>query len=314
MVSAWTLARTDPDLTPQPWRWIPHPEVWVMIAVLVLLYLYATRIVGPKVVPAGEPIITRSQSRWYFSGLAVLWVAVDWPFHDLAEDYLYSIHMVQHLILTMVVPPMMLMAMPEWLARLVLGRGRAYQTFKILTLPIVAGILYNAVFALSHLPLVVNDSIRWSAVHFTAHVIIILSAILMWNCVCGPLKELRVSLPVQCIYLFLIGVMSIIPGAWLTYSQDVVYSAYVHPWKSFWGLTTMGDQQLAGFIMRFAGGMYMGAIIIVLFFRWARESTVGDDEDRRTRDRERLARFRAEHPVPPSGSTPSGRSGQPTPG
>jgi putative membrane protein len=305
------LAATNPDLTPHPWRWVPHPEVWVMVAVLALMYLYATRVVGPKVVPPGEPIITRSQSRWYFTGLVLLWVTVDWPFHDLAEDYLYSIHMVQHLLLTWVIPPMMLMAMPEWLGRLVLGRGRTYRVFRLLTLPLVAGVLYNVVFALGHLPVVVNDSIRWSAVHFTVHLVIIFSAILMWNCVCGPLKELRASLPVQCIYLFLIGVLSIIPGAWLTYSQDVVYTAYIHPWHSFWGLTTLGDQQLAGFIMRAIGGMYSGIIIIVLFFRWARELTANDDDDRRARDRERIARFRAEHP---ESATPSGRTGQPTPG
>jgi len=311
-MDAFTIfAATNPELTPHPWRWVPHPEVWVMVAVLALMYLYATRVVGPKVVPAGEPIITRSQSRWFFTGLVLLWVTVDWPFHDLAEDYLYSIHMVQHLLLTWVIPPMFLMAMPEWLARLVLGRGRTYRVFRLLTLPLVAGVLYNVVFALGHLPAVVNDSIRWSAVHFTVHLVIIISAILMWNCVCGPLKELRASLPVQCIYLFLIGVLSIIPGAWLTYSQDVVYTAYIHPWHSFWGLTTLGDQQLAGFIMRAIGGMYSGIIIIVLFFRWARELTAGDDEDRRERDRERIARFRAEHPET---ATPSGRTGQPTPG
>ncbi len=282
-----------------------------MVAVLALMYLYATRVVGPKVVPPGEPIITRSQSRWYFTGLVLLWIAVDWPVHDLAEDYLYSIHMVQHLVLTWVVPPMMLMAMPEWLARLVLGKERTYRVFRLLTLPLVAGVLYNVVFAVGHLPAVVNDSIRWSSVHFTVHLVIIFSAILMWNCVCGPLKELRASLPVQCIYLFLIGVLSIIPGAWLTYSQDVVYTAYIHPWHSFWGLTTLGDQQLAGFIMRAIGGMYSGIIIIVLFFRWAREVTVNDDDERRERDRERIARFRAEHP---EAATPSGRTGQPTPG
>ena len=267
-----------------------------MVACLGLMYLYATRVVGPKVVPAGEPIITRSQSRWFFSGLILLWVTVDWPFHDLAEDYLYSIHMVQHVLLTFVIPPMMLLAMPEWLARLVLGRAKAYRVFRILTRPVVAGVLYNALFAVSHLPVVVNDSVRWSGVHFTVHLLLVSSAILMWNCVCGPLKELRISLPVQCIYLFLMGVVPIVPGAWLTYSQNVVYPVYIHPWKSFWGLTPLGDQQLAGFLMKFLGGGFLGAIILVLFFKWAREATMNDDVIRRERDIERVARFRAEHP------------------
>lgn len=290
------FAAYQPALHPEPWRWVPHPEVWVMIAALVVMYLYATRVIGPKVVPPGQPIITRSQSRWFFTGLVILWAAVDWPFHDLAEDYLYSIHMVQHMLLTMVVAPMMLLAMPEWLARLVLGRRKAYRAFRLITRPLVAGIIFNAVFALSHLPTVVNDSVRWSGVHFTAHVIILFSAIIMWNCVCGPLKELRASLPVQCIYLFLMGVLPIIPGSWLSYSQDVVYHVYIHNWPRFWGFTPVEDQQFAGFIMKAVGGMYLGFVIIVLFFKWAREQTEGDAEDLRARDRERIARYRAEHP------------------
>ncbi|MBS1847181.1 MAG: cytochrome c oxidase assembly protein, partial [Actinobacteria bacterium] len=169
------LALYRPDRYPHPWQWVPHPEVWVMVAVLVVLYLYATRVVGPKVVPAGEPIITRSQSRWFFTGLIILWISVDWPLHDLAEDYLYSVHMVQHMMLSLVVPPMMLMAMPEWLARLVLGRERAYRIFRFVTRPLFAGVLYNVIFALSHLPPIVDDSIRSAGFHFSAHLVIILT-------------------------------------------------------------------------------------------------------------------------------------------
>lgn len=294
---------------PDPWRFVPHPEVWVMIAVLVVLYLYATRVVGPKAAPPGEPIITRSQSAWFFTGLVILWIAVDWPFHDFAEDYLYSAHMVQHLLLSWVVPPMMLMATPTWLARLVLGRARSYQVFRFFTRPLVAGILYNVVLAISHLPVIVNESVRWSGVHFTVHLVVVISALLMWTAICGPLPELRVSLPVQCLYLFLVGILTIIPSAWLTYAQDVVYVGYIHPWKSYWGLDALGDQQLAGFIMRSISGLYIGIIIVVLFFRWARQLTAGDDAERRDRDRERIARHRAEHHVGPT--IPSGTGGPP---
>ncbi len=298
-----TLLAFDPNLkSPQPWVWVPHPEVWAMIAILVLLYLYATRVVGPKAVPKGTPIITRSQSRWYFSGLLVLWIAADWPVHDLAEDYLYSIHMIQHLLLTWVVPPMMLMATPEWLARLVLGRARTYRIFRFFTLPLVAGLIYNALFAFSHMPAVVDDSVRSSGFHFTMHLILVLTAILMWNCICGPLKELRISLPMQCVYLFFMGIIPTIPGAWLVFAQGVVYKGYIHPWGSFWGLTPTGDQQLAGFLMKFLGGMYLGSIIITLFFRWGRNLTDKDEPARRQRDIDRIAALRDSLPAKEAGS------------
>lgn len=287
------LVAAESAVKPTPWAYNPHPDVWLLIAGLVLCYFYATRVVGPVAVEPGQPIVTRSQTRWYFAGVAVLWLAVDWPLHDIAEEYLYSAHMVQHLLLTWVVPPMFLMATPEWLARLVLGKGKAYRVFRIATLPVVAGVAYNAVFALSHWPLIVNDSVRWAGFHFMAHTVIVTTAFAMWMCVCGPLKELRVSLPAQCIYLFLMSVLPTIPGGWLVFAQSVVYKAYVHPWPQLWGLTPSGDQQLAGFIMKIGGGAYLWSIIIVLFFRWNRLSEADAEPKRRAHDLERVKAFRA---------------------
>ena len=53
-----------------------------------------------------------------------MWAVTDWPMHDIAEERLYWIHMVQHLVLTVVVPPLLLLAVPTWLARLIIGDGR----------------------------------------------------------------------------------------------------------------------------------------------------------------------------------------------
>ena len=61
----------------------------------------------------------------YVAGIAVLWIASDWPLHDISEEYLYSAHMIQHLLISMIVPPLLLTAMPEWLARLIISdQGR----------------------------------------------------------------------------------------------------------------------------------------------------------------------------------------------
>ena len=58
--------------------------------------------------------------------MLVLWAASDWPVHDISEEYLYSVHMVQHMALSYFLPPLALMATPTWLARVVLGDGRVY--------------------------------------------------------------------------------------------------------------------------------------------------------------------------------------------
>ena len=84
------------------WRWVPHPEVWLLVVGLGVLYVYAARVIGPKVVPPGTPAVTAAQKRWFALGLALLWVAADWPVHDIGERYLYFVHMGQHILLTLV--------------------------------------------------------------------------------------------------------------------------------------------------------------------------------------------------------------------
>ena len=59
------------------WRWQPHPEVWVLVGGVAALSWYALRVVGPKVVPAGQPVVTRAQLAWLVAGLLTLWVASD---------------------------------------------------------------------------------------------------------------------------------------------------------------------------------------------------------------------------------------------
>ena len=73
-----------------PWDWELHPEVWVLVAFLTGAYIYAVRIIGPKAVPDGvEPV--SKKNKWAFGfAMATLWIASDWPMHDISEEYLYS--------------------------------------------------------------------------------------------------------------------------------------------------------------------------------------------------------------------------------
>ena len=98
---------------------------------------------------------------WFVAAMVTLWVASDWPIHDISEEYLYSVHMVQHMALSYFVPPLALMATPTWLARVLLGDGGVYRTVTWFAHPIVAGVLFNAVLmALNMLPILPLDGGR----------------------------------------------------------------------------------------------------------------------------------------------------------
>jgi putative membrane protein len=193
--------------------------------------------------------------------------------------------MVQHLVMSFVLPPLFLFAVPAWLARLVIGRGRLGRGVMRFAKPVVAGLAFNLFVALSHWTVVVNHAVTIGPFHFLLHLTLVVLAVLMWVPICGPLPELRLPPLVQCAYLFLMSVIPTIPAAWLTFAERPVYSAYDRPFR-LWGVSVIQDQQAAGLIMKLAGGAYLWTLIVIIFFRWAARNQA-----------EERQRFRAVHPA-----------------
>ena len=290
------------------WRWQPHPEVWLLVGAVVVLAIYAVRVVGPKVVPAGSPVISRSQLAWLALGVVLLWFASDWPMHDIAEEYLFSVHMTQHLLLTFAVPPAFLLATPEWLARLVLGQGLAKRVFYKIARPVPAAVAFNALQLFTHWPGVVNTSVENALVHYVVHAALVSTAFLLWIPVCGPLPELRISYPAQMLYLFVISIVPTVPAAWLTFADGSVYSAYDIP-QRLGDISVTTDQQVAGLTMKLVGGGFLWLIITIRFFQWASKFSdtdkaidqAGPAHDLTWADVEREFE---EHPPPPEPRVP----------
>jgi putative membrane protein len=261
------------------WRFHPHPEVWLLVFALAASYAYAIRVIGPRAVRPGERVVRGRQVACFAGGLGILWAASDWPMHDIGEGYLYSAHMLQHMMLSYFMPPLMLLAVPTWLGRLILGDGRVWGVFRWLAKPVVAGVIFNAFVMISHIPAVVNHSVSSPnpALHYSLHVVLVLSALLMWTPVCGPFPELRMSAGGKMIYLFAMSVIPTVPAGWLTFANGVVYKAYDHE-PRLWGISVTTDQQLAGAIMKVGGSLFLWAIITFLFFkrfmgRWEEQNT-----------------------------------------
>ena len=242
-----------------------HPEVWLLVAFLTGAYVYMVRVIGPTAVPAGQPVVTRRHIVSFVGAMLMLWIASDWPMHDISEDYLYSAHMVQHMMLSYFLPPLALMATPTWLARVLLGEGGIYGTVRWFSKPVVAGVIFNASVMIIHIPLLVNESVENGPLHYLLHVMVVGTSLLMWMPICGPIPEFRIGHAGAMIYLFLQSVVPTVPAAWLTFAEGVVYQAYDRPYR-LWGIGVTADQQLAGAVMKTAGGLFLWAIVIYIFF------------------------------------------------
>jgi len=250
-----------------PWRFVPNIEVYVLVAFLVGSYVYMVREIGPKAVAPGEPVLRPRQLRSFVAAMVVLFVASTWPIHTIGEDYLYSMHMLQHMMMSYFLPPLILFATPEWLLRVLVGKGLGYRVVRFFSKPVIAGAIFNAMVMILHVPGLVNASTTNGALHFALHLFVVLTATLMWMPVVGPFPELQMGYGGKMIYLFLQSVVPTVPAAWLSFAEGAVYRHYGEQPVRVWGLSVTDDQQLAGVIMKIGGGFFLWGIVIFMFFR-----------------------------------------------
>jgi putative membrane protein len=270
-----------------PWAWHPHPDVWLLVVVLGGGYIFALRRLGPRHVPTGGRPATGAQMVAFGCGLLTLWLGADWPLHDLGEGYLYSVHMSQHLLFTLVAPPLLLLGTPAWLARALLRPPRLFAVVSRLARPVPALIVFNALIVVTHWPAFVDFTLRSELSHFAAHAAIFGSALLMWCPVAAPLPELRpLSPPAQMLYLFLQSIVPTVPASFLVFAERPIYRFY-ETVPRLWGLSAGEDQRIGGLLMKLGGGVLLWGIIAVIFFRWHAEEESNDRLARRWRALER---------------------------
>jgi putative membrane protein len=249
---------------PSPWVWHAHPSVWVVIGLVALGYWAAIRVLGPRL---GEHTDKR-QVALFFAGVVAMWVAADWPLHDLGEKYLFSMHMVQHILLTLVVPPLLLAGTPPWLMRWLLRPALAAGIVRWVARPLIAGAIYNVVLVFTHWPPVVDTGLGSEPMHFLLHCLIFFTALNMWFPVMNRLPEFpTMSPPARMIYLFLQSVIPTVPASFLTFADGVIYEYYASVPRVF-DMSAVADQQFAGALMKVLGGSILWGVIVVMFFRW----------------------------------------------
>src|ERR1700716_491561 len=121
-----------------PWRFQANPEVYLLVAFLIAAYVYSVRVLGPRAVATGERVVSGTNIVSFVGAMILLFAASTWPIHQIGEDYLYSVHMLQHMMLSYFMPPLVLLATPTWLMRTLVGTGRTYRIIAFMTKPVVA--------------------------------------------------------------------------------------------------------------------------------------------------------------------------------
>jgi putative membrane protein len=243
-------------------------HVSTLLGCLLLLAAYGHVVVRWR--PGDEPPVERAQVVAFTGGTLLLFLSLNGPLHELSDNFLFSAHMVQHLLITLIVPPLWLLGLPRWSLRPVL-RSRAVQACaRALTGPLVAFALYNVVFIGWHFPAAYNWALVNHNAHILQHLMFIAVAVLMWWPVVSPVPELeRLQTPARILYLFALGIPMSIVSAIITLAEQALYPWYQAAPRVF-ALTPLDDQQLGGGIMWVPGMLVFWIAITIIFFRWSR--------------------------------------------
>jgi putative membrane protein len=253
--------------------WNADPVVVTGLALLGGAYLIATlrrRHIDPD---AGrEPAKCLS----FYAGLAVLFGSLTGPVHDLSDYYLFSAHMIQHLLLAFAMPPLLLYGTPGWMLRPFLRNPRVVRLGRFLTRPSSAFAAFNLVLVAWHLPPAYNLAMNNHPIHIVQHLMIMAAAVLLWWPVLSPVPELpRAPYPVQLLYLFVVGLPMVVVSIFITMADQVLYPYYAAAPRVWSMLSPHADQHLGGLIMWIPGGLIFLVAISVVFFRW--QVAGGDD-------------------------------------
>lgn len=253
-----------------PLVWSGFTVHWsTVIGCAALAGLYEWRSRAAVSDPALGPAPTAAQRARFVAGLVILLLSLNGPLHDLSDTFLFSAHMVQHLVLTLVVPPLLISGTPASLFRQALRSPAVARVARVVSRPTVCFATFNVVIAAWHFPIMYNYALAHHPVHIAQHLMFLVAAVLMWWPLLSPVPELpRLSYPMQMLYCFLMTIPMSLVAIYIALADSLLYPAYASA-PRIWQISPMQDQLIGGLVMWIPGGLFFAGVMAVVFFKWS---------------------------------------------
>jgi putative membrane protein len=246
----------------------PPPSVVAGLVGFEVVYLLCVSTYRDRIVGSRPVSVTRRVA--FSSGVLVMFLALATPLDTIGDTYLFTAHMVQHLLVTLAAAPLLLAGTPGWLLSLVLIGTRLSGFVRWARHPLLAFFGFNLVFALAHVPSFYELTLANEPLHALEHLVFLGTAMLMWMPVVSPVPEISAPYPPlgQVLYLFLQTVPASLLGALLASTSTAYYPTYVLAPRIV-SLSALEDQQVGGLLMWVGGGLFFLLATGVVFFAWA---------------------------------------------
>jgi|HubBroStandDraft_1064217.scaffolds.fasta_scaffold76657_2 putative membrane protein len=254
------------------WRhW--HNEPFLTGGLILAGWLYAI-LAGPlrPLLAPGSPY-PRAKAAMFYAALALFYLAVGSPLDQVAERFLLSAHMVQHLLIMYPVALLLLAGTPSWMVDPVLSRRSLRGPVGLLLRPMTCAMLSTLVISLWHAPFLYEWTLQDKLVHVGEHLMFLAVSLLYW----WPLASPSAAFPApgygaRMIYIAGTEVMMIPVAAYIVFSGDILYPTYEYAPRLIAGFTPADDQLTAGAIMKISGLAVSLLALGFCFFKWERSS------------------------------------------
>ncbi len=263
------------------WNWNPLPT----LLLLVFAYLYLNGLSNWE--RPSHPI-SRWQKASFFTGLFLIFISLQSPLDNLSEHML-SFHQLQHFLLRMMAPLLVLLGapltpvlrgLPPWvlqrIVRPTVRHSLARAAYEKLTNPVITVALFMGVLYLWQFPGAFNLSLRNEFVHALMHITMTSSGFIFYWAVIDPKPHRsRVHYGVRVLYLGLIVLPNTVLGAVITFSRGIIYTGYQDVYQPF-GISLLTDQQLGGLLLWVPGDMMSILVAGIVMIMWyEREEAAG---------------------------------------
>lgn len=245
------------------WDW--EPSVVLGCALLLLAYLAELR------------FRFQLRSLYFVAGIVVLLLALVSPLDTLADGYLFCAHMVQHILLILVVPPLLILGIPREFAGRLLRYSLLKKAEHLSSKPLLAWVLGVGSMWIWHWPPLYNIALSHEAIHIFEHLMFLVTATMFWWPVLSPVEGSHLSPLTAVIYLFSACGAHTVLAILITFAPVGTYPAYLQPsdtlgilplLRNRWGLTPRVDQQLGGLLMWVPVCLIYLGFILATMVRW----------------------------------------------
>ena len=276
------------------------PYFFITLLIITALYIYFTG-KGRHKIKDTEPVSTKQKTIFIIT-MVLLYLAKGSPL-DLLGHLMLSAHMTQMAFLYLVIPPLLILGIPNWMIRKVIYAPFLKGIIGFLTKPLIALITFNALFSLYHIPVVFDIIKQDMMMHSIFTTILFLASMMMWFPLIDPLPEKEGMSGIKKIgYIMADGVLLTPACALIIFAETPLYTTYsdMTAWlnalalcvpagtlagldlggpEMFNMLPLLEDQQLGGIIMKVIQEVMYGSILAYVFFKWARREREKDEVD-----------------------------------